>query len=136
DDAGIGLIEHALNKLHVVQHGVILEALRAEDADAAAFEHVVNQEHALPQRAAGILPVQAEVLEAAEGASLNITHAVDQTDIELAFRGVAGVIDELALRLYRRGSRAAEGREELASRIHLRIARTGAADVGPDVQAK
>ena len=91
DHARIGLQIGAGRQGDAVEHGVVLEPLRAEGADAAAVEEVVDQERGLTQAAAVLELVEVQVFEAGESAGLQVAPAVDQTEIELAFVGVPGL---------------------------------------------
>ena len=85
DHARVGLHERLRPELHLFNTAIILEALGAEQADAAAAENVIDQECRLAEAAARLVVLEVEVLETAEGAGLHVAPAIDQTDIELAF---------------------------------------------------
>src|SRR5207248_1635624 len=134
DDAGVGLHERLRSELHPVQHREVLEALRREQADAAAAEQPIDHEGRLTQAASLLIIFEVDVLEAAERACLQVAPAVDQTYIELAFLATR-VVHVLALRLHGSRAIATERREETAMAAEIEIARPAGAECGPDVHA-
>ena len=60
-----------------IQHRLVVEALRAEYADAAIAEDPIQHEGCLAKRAAALISLEGEVLEAGESAGLEVIPAVD-----------------------------------------------------------
>src|SRR5579863_579310 len=110
----IGLQERARRQYYAVEYGIVLKAFGGEDTDPAAAEDVISQESSLSQAAAMLILAELQVLEAGECARLEGTDTVDDTDIELPFTRLTGIVDKLTLRLHRLHAGAAEGREERA----------------------
>src|SRR5579872_1445225 len=97
DHARVGLQIRAGGQHYTVEHGVVLEALGHEGADPAAAEDVIHEEGRLAESPAVLELFEVQVLEAAEGAGLEVAEAINQADIELPFLRRAGVVHVLTL---------------------------------------